>query len=120
MSVAPSLFDPPPQPVMEQAGSWIVALLTGSLATTLCIVAVAVLGLALMGGRMQLRAGLQTIIGCFLLLGTALIAGDLAALARETGTPEPTSLAITPDPEPEAPLPPANYDPYAGASVPRD
>lgn len=122
MSALPSLFDPPPRSVIEPGGSWLVELLTGSLVTALCIVAVAVLGLLMMTGRMQLRAGFQVVIGCFLLLGAASIASDLEALARGGEAAEPPVVTITPelDTKPEQPLPPANYDPYAGASVPSE
>jgi type IV secretion system protein VirB2 len=82
MNIASSLLEPIPHSVIEAASIWIVALLSGSLVTTLCVVAVATLGLLMMTGRIQIRAGVQVVIGCFLLFSAALLADDLQTLAR--------------------------------------
>ena len=120
MVVSPSLFDAPAQRALPTATSWVTATLLGEVAVVLCVLAVAFVGLLLMSGRVAIREGLRVAIGCFVLLGAPIIAAGLRGAADET-TPARTSqpLLIEAAPLP-APPPPANYDPYAGASLRRD
>lgn len=92
----------------------------GSVAVGLCTIAVAVVGLMMFEGRVPLRHGARVIIGCFVIFGAPVIAaGLMGAWQGETETIPPPDLA--PDPASErAELPPANFDPYAGASLRRD
>jgi len=112
-----SLFDQPSHPPAESAGEWIVGLLSGTLATSLCIIAVAVLGMMMLTGRLPLRQGLQVVLGCFVLLGAATIAVEL----RQLGKAPQAGDVIEPDADlaKRRPLPPANYNPYEGASLRR-
>lgn len=120
MVMAPSLFDQPASPVLPTASDWVTGTLFGSLATGLCILAVAFVGLMLMTGRLAIRDGLRVAIGCFVLLGAPLIAIGLRGVADETAMPgSPQELTIERAPAP-AELPPANYDPYVGFSLPED
>jgi type IV secretory pathway VirB2 component (pilin) len=117
-----SLFDAPVEPVAGSAGDWLGGLLGGELAMTLCIIAIAMLGIMMLGGRLPIRSGLKVVAGCFLLLGASLVAGGLQGIARNTGG-GPAQLQGGPaivEAEAEEPLPPANYDPYAGASLRQD
>jgi type IV secretion system protein VirB2 len=124
MSVAQaSLFDVPPRPVLGAATEWTQGVVGGSLASALCVIAVAILGLLLLSGRMQVRRGVEVVLGCFLLLGAGLLAAQLQQLASDAGGASSTGgeQVIVPAPvETPPPLPPANYDPYAGASLRQD
>lgn len=116
MTVAPSLFAAPPAPVLAAASDWVTATLLGDVAVGLCVIAVAFVGLMLMTGRLAVRDGLRVVLGCFVLLGAPLLAGGLRGLADEAGgggAPVEPAVAATPVPA----LSPANYDPYAGASL---
>lgn len=119
MNATSTLFSPPTQSVFETTNTWVVALLSGQAATALCTIAIAVLGYSLMAGRIQLRKGILAVLGCFLLFGATNLANDLQKLARSSLPTGPKTITISSPPiEPEAPPPPANYDPYAGAAVP--
>lgn len=112
-----SLFDPD-SAVLTNAAQWIVGTLLGTVATTICIIAIAVLGMMMFAGRIPVREGIRVLLGCFLLLGAPTIAaglmgqGDVApvgetGIAPERSPPVPKVRPITP------------FDPYAGASVPQ-
>ena len=119
---AASLFDKPAEPVLGAASAWTQGVLGGTLATSLCVVAVAILGLLLLAGRLRVRRGVEVVLGCFLLLGAGLVAAQLQELARGAAGAAGNGAAqvILPDAPPTPPPPPANYDPYAGASLRRD
>ena len=118
---AASLFDKPAQPVLGGAGEWTQGVLGGSLATSLCVIAIAIFGLLLLAGRLRVRRGVEVVLGCFLLLGAGLLAAQLQNLAGSAaGSERVSEQIILPEPTPIKPPPPANYDPYAGASLRRD
>ena len=120
MAFGPSLFAPVAEPVLPAATGWVTATLFGNVAVGLCVLAVAFVGLMLMTGRVAIREGLRVAIGCFVLLGAPIVARGLRATADEaavSGSSEPLTVEAAPLP---APPPPANYDPYAGASLRRD
>ena len=119
MAIAPSLFDPPPSPVLVSASDWVSAALLGTVAISLCVLAVAFIGLLLMAGRLAVRDGLRVVIGCFVLLGAPAIAAGLRGAADEAYSGPPSEVIVQSVPEP-ALLPPSTYDPYAGASLRRD
>lgn len=122
MTVRGSLFDAPAVPPIDTASSWVAGALSGSLATALCVVAVALLGVLMLRGRLPVREGVQVVAGCFLLFGaSAVAAGLMSAGVGRSGvgraSPDqvrPYTLQTSPPP------PPADYDPYAGASVRQD
>jgi type IV secretory pathway VirB2 component (pilin) len=113
-----SLFDKPARPVLGAAGDWTQGVLGGTLATSLCIIAVAILGLLLLAGRLRVLRGVQVVLGCFLLLGAGLLTAQLQQLVAdaERGAGIGGEQIIVPEP-PHTPPRPANYDPYAGASL---
>jgi len=117
MIASSSLFDRRGDSVLEPASGWLVALLSGPAATSLCVIAVAILGLAMLTGRIAPRRGMQVVMGCFVLLGASTMAGQLRDLASGGVAQAPVPLIIENDVPP--PLPPADYDPYAGASLRR-
>lgn len=116
-----SLSDPPESSVILPAGRWVEALVTGDLATTIAIIAVAAIGFAMLAGRIEVRKGLRVLLGCFIIFGAATIAAGLQRAAQSPSVPR----------EAPAPVPPPVYvkpgqtdaanpnDPYAGASVPQ-
>jgi type IV secretory pathway VirB2 component (pilin) len=118
---AASLFDKPAQPILGSASEWTQGVLGGSLATSLCVIAVAILGLLLLSGRLRARRGVEVVLGCFLLLGAGLLASQLQKLAGTTDDEDAGSEQIIIPQAPQTPPPaPANYDPYAGASLRRE
>ena len=93
---------------------WVEALLLGSVATSVAVIAVAVVGMLMLSGRIDRRRAGAVVAGCFLIFGASSIARGIA------GT---VSAAPAPDPEPivRPPLAPPSpvvdgYDPYAGAA----
>lgn len=101
------------------AMDWLLALLSGSIITSLCVIAIAGLGLLMLNGQVPLREAARVILGCFILLGAPVIAQGLMGFGQNAPrSPEP---AVTqPATPPRLDLPPANYDPYAGASLRQD
>jgi type IV secretion system protein VirB2 len=116
-----SLTDPPAASAIAAASTWVSDLLIGPLATSIAVIAIAWVGLAMLSGRIDVRRGLSVVIGCFLLFGAKGIADGLrTAAVDETGNP----IAVVPQP-PSFPAAAhsANgtnaFDPYAGAAVMR-
>lgn len=102
--------------VLSAAVYWIANLLTGTLATSIAVITIAMLGFAMMSGRLAVRAGLRSVLGCFVLFGASPLAEALAQMVRSSDGPisaQPASVSAPP-----SPLPPPEFDPYAGASVP--
>lgn len=106
------------QSVFTEAVGWINDLLLGSLAVGLCSIAVALVGLMMLGGQLPVRQGMRVILGCFILLGAPVIAAGLTGIWQQDAPAVPEPLPI--DTQPREELPPADYDPYAGASLRRD
>ena len=113
-----SLFDPPGTSPLAEAMGWITGTLFGTVAVSLCVIAVAVLGLMMLTGRLPVRRGLEVVLGCFVLLGAPVIASAFIGGAQREAAPLPPPPP--PAPPARAELPPADYDPYAGASLRRD
>ena len=89
----------------------------GTLATTVAVIAVSWVGMLMLAGRLEIRRGLVTILGCFILFGASAIAGGIQAFAGRDGV----EMAFVPPPlaPPVQPPPPTgNRDPYAGAAMP--
>lgn len=114
-----TMFEPIQVSAVGQAVAWLSGALLGSVGTMLCVLAVAVIGLLMLTGRLPVRQGLRVVIGCFLLLGAPLIGAMLGTVSR----PAPNLMSpamVVGSPEPREDLPPADYDPYAGASLRRN
>ncbi len=120
MAVAPSLFDAPASPALASVSDWITGTLLGTVAIGLCVVAVAFVGLMLMTGRVPVREAARVVLGCFILLGAPAIALGLQSVAEGAALPGIQTAPVASETPVPAPLPPANYDPYAGASLRRD
>lgn len=121
MAVTPSrsLFDQPYASPLGEAVDWLTGMLLGSVATTLCVLAIAFIGLMMLAGRFPVRRGFQVVIGCFLLLGAPLVAVALAGTWRQSPPPQ-VAMPIEPQVAPRQDLPPVDYEPYGGASLRRD
>jgi type IV secretion system protein VirB2 len=87
VAIAGSLFDSHASSVFPAAVDWLMGTLFGTVAVTLCVLAVAFVGLVLMSGRMAIRDALRVAIACFVLLGASAIAGGLRTMANEAVAP---------------------------------
>lgn len=108
-----------PSPLVG-AASWVEQLLTGTVATTVAVIAVAWLGYLTLSGRIDLRRALTILLGCFILFGAPVIAQGVLRLTEAGGGPLASVVAapVASFPTPLASAAPATVDPYAGASVP--
>jgi type IV secretory pathway VirB2 component (pilin) len=117
-----SLADPAGSRVIVSAMSWLQGTLLGTVATTVAVIAISWVGLMMLSGRVSVRYGLTVFAGCFILFGAATISAGIQASLMDLGpaaapyAPPPRAAAAPPPAPP--PLPPANTDPYAGASMP--
>lgn len=98
------------------AANWTAQLVLGTLGTTLALLAVAILGLRMLSGRVSPRDGLQIILGCFVLFGAPAIAAGIMKSVRADqdawsgGRTAPAAVKL--------PSRASDFDPYAGAAVP--
>jgi len=60
---------------------WVEGTLLGTVATVVAVVAVAVVGLMMLTGRMNWRHGAIVILGCFVLFGATTIVAGIQATA---------------------------------------
>ena len=67
------------------AVNWMQATLLGNVATGVAVIAVAIVGLMMLTGRMNWRHGITVIIGCFILFGAAAIVAGIQVAARAAG-----------------------------------
>lgn len=116
--MANSLFDAPSQGPFGSALDWITGLLLGELAIALCVIAIAFVGFIMLAGHLPIRRGTQVVLGCFILLGSPVIAASFSEAWRDTAAPvAPTisqgAMLLYEREE----LPAATYNPYARASV---
>ena len=105
---------------IEPGANWLVALVTGGLAVGLCAIAVAVIGLLTLSGRMPVRDGVRVVVGCFVLLGAPVIATAFVGTGQQIGSPPPPAEPIRSLAEPRRDLSPSAFDPYAGNSLRSD
>jgi type IV secretion system protein VirB2 len=110
-----ALFDRPTVSPLGSAFQWVGSFFQNDAAISLCVIAVALLGYTMLMGRWPIRRAALVIIGCFVLLGAPLIAGDILGGAQVTdASPQVQASGVLYQ---RADLPPADYDPYAGASL---
>jgi hypothetical protein len=99
-------------------------MLLGSVATSIAVIAVAAIGLMMLGGRVELRKGAAVVIGCFVVFGASTIVAGIQSAARGYTEADGFVVAGPPPfasaPRQMAPAIPAASDPYAGASVPQN
>lgn len=106
---------------LPMAVNWIERTLLGSAATSIAVLAVAVVGFGMLWGRFDVRAAGRAALGAFILFGAPLIAYQLSNGLRSRQEIAPTLAQPLPL-IPAAPQMPKNApvnDPYAGAAVPQ-
>jgi type IV secretory pathway VirB2 component (pilin) len=116
--------DVAPHPVaIHAAVEWLQQTLTGTLATTVAIIAIAWFGLMMISGRIPRRRGLQLVLGCFIVFGASTIGASLTHILgsadRDVMEVPGPGVVVATVPPPTQRVPPVNYDPYAGAALPR-
>lgn len=80
-----SLTDPAGSGVLVSAVQWLQGTLLGTLATVVAVIAVAVVGLMMLTGRINWRYGATVILGCFILFGAASIVAGIQSTATLGG-----------------------------------
>ena len=79
-ALAAQATDPAGSGPILSALDWIQGTLLGNVATAVAVIAVAVVGLMMLTGRIHWRFGATVILGCFVLFGaTTIVAGIRAA-----------------------------------------
>jgi type IV secretion system protein VirB2 len=120
LAVQQSLFEAGGEAPMAESAHWIERVMLGDVALGLCVIAVAIIGAVMLGGRLPVREGMRTVLGFFVVLGAPVIADRFLGNFGETfemSQPQPAEAeGVNVWPE----LPPADFDPYAGASLRAD
>jgi type IV secretory pathway VirB2 component (pilin) len=65
--------------------SWLQGTLLGNVATSVAVIAVAMVGFMMLTGRLNWRFGATVIVGCFILFGSAAIVSGIQSTAGVTG-----------------------------------
>lgn len=73
--------DPEGASVIVSALTWLQGTLLGTVATVAAVIAVAVVGLLMLTGRINWRYGATVILGCFILFGAASIVAGIQSTA---------------------------------------
>jgi type IV secretion system protein VirB2 len=73
--------DPQGSGAILGAARWIQGTLLGTLATVIAVIAVGVVGLLMLTGRINWRYGAIVILGCFILFGAASIVAGIQSTA---------------------------------------
>lgn len=81
-SFAVSASDPAGSGAIVGAARWVQGTLLGSVAVTVAVVAVAVVGFMMLTGRINWRYGVTVVLGCFILFGAASIVGGIQSSAQ--------------------------------------
>ncbi len=83
MSALPgvALADPAGSGPILGALNWIEGTLLGNLATTAAVIAVAVVGLMMLTGRIDWKRGLTVVLGAFIIFGAAAIVAGMRSIA---------------------------------------
>jgi type IV secretory pathway VirB2 component (pilin) len=66
------------------AVDWVQATLLGNIATTVAVIAVAIVGFMMLSGRINWRHGAMVIAGCFVLFGATVIVAGIQTAAQIT------------------------------------
>ena len=110
-----SLLEPSSSPPFATSIQAVTGSTFAETATALCVIAVALLGFAMLMGRVPIRYGISVIVGCFVVLGAPVLASSLVALASPSGAGVAADLPPSSPPDLRQDLQPATEDPYAGA-----
>ena len=77
--------DPQGSGPILSAMQWMQGTLLGNVATTVAVIAVAMVGFMMLTGRMNWRFGATVILGCFILFGSAAIVSGIQSTAQAAG-----------------------------------
>lgn len=106
---------------LADAVHWIESSLTGSVATSIAVIALAVSAIAMLQGRVDIGRLGKVALGAFILFGSPFLANELVH-SLSSRDPIDTQIANAGQSISPAPTIPKNApvnDPYAGASVPQ-
>lgn len=95
------------------AAAWLQELLLGSAGLAIATISVALLGFAILQGRLSPRDGARVVLGCFLLFGAPLVAHGLRGVMGAEASV--SSGVAAPNLNPSHPTP--SQDPYANAII---
>jgi hypothetical protein len=96
---------------------WVEQLMLGTVATSAMVMAVSILGLMALDGRLDRKLAVRIILGCFVIVGApTIVAGIMMTAGGDNG--RIVTLNREEDVSPPPPRPPERFDPYGGASVP--
>lgn len=74
-------FDPQGSGVILGAVTWLQGTLLGTVATVVAVIAIAMVGFAMLTGRINWRHGAVVILGCFIVFGAASIVAGIRSAA---------------------------------------
>lgn len=114
-----SLFEPASPMPLSSLAPWLEGVLFGEVAVSLCVIAVALIGVMMLGGRLPVRDGLRMVLGCAVLLGAPVIAAGFVDFGREPTRQVPMAIE-TGRFEHRGELPPSGGSPYSRATVAND
>jgi type IV secretion system protein VirB2 len=77
--------DPSGSGPIVRAVQWVQGSLLGNIATSVAVIAVAVVGFMMLTGRMNWRHGITVILGSFILFGATAIVAGIQQAARAAG-----------------------------------
>ena len=78
---AQGLADPAGSGVILGAVTWLQGTLLGTVATVVAVIAIAMVGFAMLTGRINWRHGAVVILGCFIVFGAASIVAGIRSAA---------------------------------------
>lgn len=103
------------------AVDWIESSLTGSVATSIAVIALALSAIAMLQGRVDIGRLGKVALGAFILFGSPFLASELvrSLSSRDPIDAQIASAGPSISPAPAVPKNAPVNDPYAGASVPQ-
>lgn len=119
-SLTTSLSDPSGSQAILNAVAWVQGTLLGTVATTVAVIAISVVGVRMLTGHIDIKRGTTVICGCFILFGAPTIAAGLQMAGSDAAPIDYPTIQAVQAPRP-ATIPPTiapTADPYAGASAP--
>jgi type IV secretion system protein VirB2 len=112
-----SLLEPNGGSSLAASAQWIEGVLLGDVAVVLAVIAVAIIGILLLAGRLAARQAAQVAIGIAIVFGAPTIAAGLIDTAGDPTAPATELVSTKPVESAREALPPSDYNPYAGAAL---
>ena len=113
-----SLFEPASKSSVFVSNGQMIGTILPELVIPIGTLAVALLGITMLSGRLRVLRSFRVALGCFVLFGAPAIASTFFSLLQVRES-QPVTLSANSSPlaTPREALPPASQDPYAGASL---